>query len=235
MPSASAPDAAPRALPGRLREARANDTAVLAAARRVVARDGAASSVADIAHEAGVGVASIYRRYPTKEALFEALRVEGVRRAADLAASIAPGAGGTGSETGDAEPGGDAAAPSLVGRFLTRYLVEVDGPILQPRTAAGSELSPDLVAASADLEIALTTLVEADQAAKALPAGFTAADVMQLMTRLHPHLPIDADAAADLEARYLGLVLLGLRAHAESGQALPPGPRWESWVDLWRS
>ena len=29
MPSASAPDAAPRALPGRLREARANDTAVL--------------------------------------------------------------------------------------------------------------------------------------------------------------------------------------------------------------
>ncbi|MEZ5187485.1 MAG: hypothetical protein R2723_02270 [Microbacterium sp.] len=77
----------------------------------------------------------------------------------------------TGSETGDAEPGGDAAAPSLVRRFLTRYLVEVDGPILQPRTAAGSELSPDLVTASADLEIALTTLVEADQAApKALPA-----------------------------------------------------------------
>jgi AcrR family transcriptional regulator len=54
---------------GRAGEARRNDHALLDAARRLVARDGPGASVADIAREAGVGIASLYRRYATKEDL----------------------------------------------------------------------------------------------------------------------------------------------------------------------
>ena len=54
-------------------EAERNDRALLQAAREVLAEDGAHASVAAIAARAGVGIGSLYRRYPTKEALFQRL------------------------------------------------------------------------------------------------------------------------------------------------------------------
>lgn len=41
----------------------------MAAARRVVSRDGAEARIDTIAREAGVGVGTVYRRFPTKEEL----------------------------------------------------------------------------------------------------------------------------------------------------------------------
>ena len=61
-------------------EAAANDRALLDAARAVVAVDGAHASVAAIAAQAGVGIGSLYRRYPTKEALFQELIKTGLDR-----------------------------------------------------------------------------------------------------------------------------------------------------------
>ncbi|WP_158896386.1 TetR/AcrR family transcriptional regulator, partial [Amycolatopsis anabasis] len=54
-------------------EAERNDRAVLQAAREVLATDGAHASVAAIAERAGVGIGSLYRRYRTKEELFQHL------------------------------------------------------------------------------------------------------------------------------------------------------------------
>jgi AcrR family transcriptional regulator len=54
-------------------EAAANDRALLEAAREVVAVDGAHASVAAIAARAGVGIGSLYRRYRTKQELFQHL------------------------------------------------------------------------------------------------------------------------------------------------------------------
>jgi AcrR family transcriptional regulator len=64
-PDASAPPRRPRA--------ERNDRALLQAAREVLAEDGAHASVAAIAARAGVGIGSLYRRYRTKEALFQHL------------------------------------------------------------------------------------------------------------------------------------------------------------------
>jgi AcrR family transcriptional regulator len=57
------------------RRARAerNDQALLDAARDVLATEGAHASVAAIATRAGVGIGSLYRRYRTKEQLFQRL------------------------------------------------------------------------------------------------------------------------------------------------------------------
>ncbi|HEX2264429.1 MAG TPA: TetR/AcrR family transcriptional regulator [Pseudonocardiaceae bacterium] len=55
------------------RDARANQDRVLAAAVTAVLREGRQVPMATIAAEAGVGVATLYRRYPNREALLDAL------------------------------------------------------------------------------------------------------------------------------------------------------------------
>jgi AcrR family transcriptional regulator len=54
-------------------EVERNDRALLDAARAVLAEDGAHASVATIAARAGVGIGTLYRRYRTKEELFQHL------------------------------------------------------------------------------------------------------------------------------------------------------------------
>ncbi|MFI6483550.1 TetR/AcrR family transcriptional regulator [Nonomuraea sp. NPDC050663] len=54
-------------------EAERNDQALLEAAKKVLAVDGAHASVAAIAARAGVGIASLYRRYRSKDELFQHL------------------------------------------------------------------------------------------------------------------------------------------------------------------
>jgi AcrR family transcriptional regulator len=58
---------------GRQEEAARNDEALLGAARVVFAVHGADAPVALIAERAGTGIGSLYRRYPTKEALLQHL------------------------------------------------------------------------------------------------------------------------------------------------------------------
>ncbi|MFI2103986.1 TetR/AcrR family transcriptional regulator [Isoptericola sp. NPDC019693] len=224
MPSTSAADDRP--LPGRLREARANDTAVLAAAREVFAAQGHGASMADVARHAGVGVGSVYRRYPTKEALVEALHVQAVREAARLATEVAD------------EHGSDAAAgPGLdvegaVGTFLARQITEASGPLLRP-PGSGGPLPADLAAATRDLRAGLERLVAYDRAAGVLPDGFTPADVMQLLLHLRPALPFPRVEADTLHLRYLRLVLAGLRTRARDDDGLADGPSWDDWVGAW--
>ena len=54
-------------------DARKNYSHLLAVAREVVTEHGADASMRDIARRAGVGLATVLRHFPTREALFEAL------------------------------------------------------------------------------------------------------------------------------------------------------------------
>ncbi|GAA2906154.1 TetR family transcriptional regulator [Actinoplanes cyaneus] len=55
------------------RDAQRNRERILLAAHDVFATRGFAATLDDVAHHAGVGVGTVYRRFPTKEALIEAL------------------------------------------------------------------------------------------------------------------------------------------------------------------
>ena len=57
-------------------DARRNREKVLAAARAVFAEDGVDAQMDDVAREAGLGVGTVYRHFPTKEALVNALSDE---------------------------------------------------------------------------------------------------------------------------------------------------------------
>jgi AcrR family transcriptional regulator len=61
-------------------DARRNRERVLAAAAEAFADDGIAVPLDDIARRAGVGAGTVYRHFPTKEALFEAVMVERMQR-----------------------------------------------------------------------------------------------------------------------------------------------------------
>jgi AcrR family transcriptional regulator len=77
-------------------DARRNRAKVLEAAEEVFASEGLAVPVDEVARRAGVGVGTVYRHFPTKQALFEAIvvaRIETlVERGEELCTAEDPGA-----------------------------------------------------------------------------------------------------------------------------------------------
>jgi AcrR family transcriptional regulator len=65
-----------------------NRQRVLDAAKEAFADEGLAVPLDEIARRAGVGAGTVYRHFPTKEALFEAVILERVRKLADHAQAL---------------------------------------------------------------------------------------------------------------------------------------------------
>ncbi len=76
-------------------DAQKNYDHLLAVARAMVMEKGADTSLRDVARSAGVGLGTLYRHFPTREALLEALLRQGfdelAAKAGELATSSAPG------------------------------------------------------------------------------------------------------------------------------------------------
>jgi AcrR family transcriptional regulator len=66
-------------------DAERNRARVIEAARTVFSAGGAAASLEAVAQTAGVGIGTLYRHFPTREALFEAVYRHEVQQLADLA------------------------------------------------------------------------------------------------------------------------------------------------------
>ncbi|MEU7587556.1 helix-turn-helix domain-containing protein [Micromonospora sp. NPDC049230] len=74
-------------------DARRNYDALIVAAREAFAENGAAASLEDVARRAGVGIGTLYRNFPSRRHLFEAVYVEEVRalsRSAEDLAELPP-------------------------------------------------------------------------------------------------------------------------------------------------
>src|SRR5262245_20163419 len=73
-------------------DARRNRARVLEAADVVFAARGTSASTEEIAHQAGVGIGTVFRHFPTKEALLEAILADRVARLGETARSLATAA-----------------------------------------------------------------------------------------------------------------------------------------------
>ncbi|HEY0813164.1 MAG TPA: TetR/AcrR family transcriptional regulator [Pseudonocardia sp.] len=77
------------------RDAVANRERLLAAAVTTLLRRGSAATLSQIAEEAGVGIGTLYRRYPTRDALMEALQARAfglvIERVKEIEAAELPG------------------------------------------------------------------------------------------------------------------------------------------------
>ena len=93
----SATEATPQTLLTRPKraDARRNYDKVLAAAREAFAEGGESTALEEIARRAGVGIGTLYRHFPNRQALVEALYIEEVeeicRSAAELPRTPTPG------------------------------------------------------------------------------------------------------------------------------------------------
>lgn len=176
---------------GRQAEARRNDALVLTAALDVFSQDPAAPMSA-VARTAGVGQATLYRRYPAKETLLIAVARHGLQTIADQAASA----------LGAAEPWDGLA------EFLAWYATS---GTLRMGSLLGTFTPPeDLYELAHRGNLTMQELVERAIAAGVVRADVTGADLTLIATQLAALETADADRTATLRQRYLDLALQAL-------------------------
>ncbi len=172
-------------------DAARNRDRVLRAAVEVFNDDGIEAGVEQIAHRAGVGVGTLYRRFPTKEALIGYL-------VDDMAATLK-----------------DMAAASLQlpdGRGLEAHLRTAADLFAENRGCL-----PRLWArSSAEQRARLQLLLQAAVDAGAVAPETTLVDVLATLWALRGIIESAGDNAADVCQRHLDLVFAGLRASLRS-------------------
>jgi AcrR family transcriptional regulator len=179
-------------------DAERNRTALAAAAREVFAEQGLAAPLEHIAKRAGVGIATLYRNFPTRSALMDAV-------IADTAAA-------------HREIVRRALAAEDPWTGLTGYLTEIcelaataDRSAGQTMTIAGIKVYPQLA-----------ELVTRAQAAGKLRADLAPTDVLCLTAGIGRIIEITKPVDEGAWRRQLALVLDGLRP--EGAHPLPHPP-----------
>ena len=177
-------------------DARRNREKLLAASRRQFARCGLEAQIDDIARDAGVGVGTVYRHFPTKEDLLQALadaRFEGLARAGREALEV------------------DDPWEGLVQLMTYGARVMVEDRAL----SEAMDQRPELCGSAADKVDMLSitgAVVERAQASGQLRADIVAEDIPSLIMGLgrsarandsRPNMPWD---------KHLDIILAGLKA-----------------------
>ncbi|MBE1535732.1 TetR/AcrR family transcriptional regulator [Actinomadura algeriensis] len=196
MTTAEETAAEPGAPRPRRADARRNRERVLAAARETFAADGPDASLNEIARRAGVGPGTLYRNFPTRQALQAAVLADRVAhlcgRADELIATVPP-------------------AAALAG-WLRAFLAHAHSD----HGLGGAVLSdpPGLDCHQAILEAAARVLTRAQDAGAARP-DVAAADMIQLVVGVALATGRGADSGQG--QRLLDLVLDALRTGGASG------------------
>ena len=140
-----------------------NRARVLEAAESVFAAEGISVPVDVIAEKAGVGVGTLYRHFPTKEKLFEAILIDRL-----------------GAIAADARARMDAEDPGAAFFAFLQYLVEESAlkrDLIQALLGAGVEIEQAAAPAKRELEAAVSDLLAVAQNAGAVRSDVTPAVV----------------------------------------------------------
>jgi AcrR family transcriptional regulator len=149
-------------------DAKRNRARVLEAAQTVLASEGLSAPIDRIAEEAGVGVGTIYRHFPTQEALYEAVVLQAVAELIAYGKSLATAA----------DPG--AAFFTLLGRVIDDVLSTK--AVADALSSAGVDIKEQLSDALAQLEQSMSSLLRGAQRAGAVRSDVRAREVLALIT-----------------------------------------------------
>jgi AcrR family transcriptional regulator len=186
---------------GRVRPMRAdavrNRRLILEAAEEVFAAQGVSAPIDLVADRAGVGVGTLYRHFPTKEALFEAIVLT---RLEDLVAA-----------TASSEQGDDASEAFF--SFLRTFAGKVSNKhdLIDALGAKGIDIKSRCSAMAEDLESGVEAMLRRAEDAGAVRDGITTKEVLGLLIgvcQASDHSKLD-DASRQ---RMMDVVCDGLRA-----------------------
>ena len=173
-------------------DARRNYAKLVEAAREAFAEGGADTSLEAVARHAGVGIATLYRNFPERAALLEAVYLEEVEALCDSAADLAD------------QPPWDALAEWL--RRLTAYLVTKQA--LAPALLRTFELDAEVFQRSrAALYAVGQPLLRHAQETRAVRTDTDLAEIMKLAGGI-AKIPVEAPTEID---HILEMALDGLR------------------------
>jgi AcrR family transcriptional regulator len=191
------------------KDAERNRQRILEAARELFTRRGLAVTLNEIAHHAGVGVGTVYRRFPDREKLIEALFEERLEQIGELL------------ETARAEPDPWRALTRFYERALE--LQAADRGLRE--LLLGAPGAPErLTHLRARLEPLAAALVERARAAGDLRADCEPEDLGVVHLMLSAVIDAGHDVSPELWRRYFAIVLQGLRAKPEPPEPLPVPP-----------
>src|SRR5215471_20944755 len=193
---------------GRQAEAARNDQLILEAARAVFVADPAAP-VSEVARRAGVGIAALYRRYPSKEDMLRKLSGDGLHRyIAEAEAALAD----------DRDPWTALAA------FMHRVM-QADTHSLTQSLAGTFTPTEELYRDAARAQELNVALFERVREAGAVRPDVVVDDIGWVLEMVAAIRVRDGQRTGELRARYLALLLDGLRAHPHPpSPPTPPGP-----------
>jgi len=197
----TAADRAPRLTRRPMRaDARRNYERLLVAARTAFTEHGADASLDDIARRAGVGPGTLYRHFPTRQALLEAVYRDGVEAICGRAYELL-----------DAMPPEEALAAWL--RAMADYVATKRGLAMALVASLGEEGSKLFASCKQAMIAAGTAVLDAAKDAGAVRPDIDIKDVLKLVHAIGAateQAPQDAD-------RLLSLVLDGLRRREPGG------------------
>lgn len=175
-----------------------NRRSILDAAEAVFATEGLSVPVDVVAERAGVGVGTLYRHFPTKEALFEAIVTTRLQELVDSANQAA---------TAD-DPG--EALFSFLRTFGNQASVKHD--VVDALSVAGVDIKSRCAALFDELQIRIQHLLERAAAFGAVRSDVTTAEVIGLVVgACHAAEQVGLGAAPE---RMLDVVCDGLRPRA---------------------
>ncbi|MEJ3657543.1 helix-turn-helix domain-containing protein [Actinomycetes bacterium KLBMP 9759] len=178
-------------------DARSNRARILDAAEAVFADGGDAASTEEVARRAGVGIATVFRHFPTKPQLLEAVLVGRLERLRDQAAALLDGP----------DPG------SAFFDFFATLVEDAAGKIAIATALgeAGGGAAPEATRASGELRAAVGQLLDRAIEAGAVRADVELPEVYALLvgaSRAAVYTALDAT----VRDRMLAIVFDGLRA-----------------------
>jgi AcrR family transcriptional regulator len=188
-------------------DARRNRERLVASARELFAQSGVEVSVEEITHHAGLGMGTLYRHFPTKDDLIDAVLedsfAELIAFAQEGVAALDPWAAFT-----------DFLERSLALHASNRGLKDVLASGERGRERAESMRSR--------IRPLLRTMIERAQSQGTLRADFTAEDLPLLFWTSNRVIEMTSAIAPDYWRRHLGLLLDGMRAPAATPLPVPP-------------
>jgi AcrR family transcriptional regulator len=198
-------------------DARRNRRRLVDAAREVMREQGLDASLGEVARRAGLGSATLYRHFPTREALFEAVLVEH--------------AGEYLKQVGTRVLGIEDAWEALVVWFEDTCHLFASDQAFADLVAHGMPDSPALDELRARGLALIQTLVERARRQGAVRPEIELTDVLFVVNSLLASLPPAITIAPEGWRRHLLIALEGLRPH-HGAVPLPAGMTFDQLVEL---